>query len=90
MMNAANALISNGTCYYSAAAASPDNVIPCGNVAVGADFQCCQAGDYCLDDSFCWNKLCVFSTPPSNDSQLVASKVADSAAPLPPQTIQPT
>lgn len=62
-MNQPNALISNGTCYHGASTASSDNVIPCGNVALGVVLPCCQAGDYCLDDSFCWNKPCALLSP---------------------------
>lgn len=55
-------LISNGTCYHSVSAQSSDNVIPCGNVGLAPElvFQCCQAGDYCLEDSFCWNYPCPY------------------------------
>lgn len=59
-MTEPNVLISNGTCYHKASTASSNNVIPCGNVALGAIVQCCQGGDYCLDDSFCWNEACAF------------------------------
>lgn len=49
-----NLLISNGTCYYDEGKASSDNVIPCGNAANDV-YSCCQAGDFCLDYSICYN-----------------------------------
>ncbi|KAI1345016.1 hypothetical protein F5Y15DRAFT_14491 [Xylariaceae sp. FL0016] len=47
--------VSNGTCYWSANARTKDDFIPCGNVAIGSDYACCQAGDKCLGSNACYN-----------------------------------
>ncbi|AEO67135.1 25532c19-ae96-483e-956b-f0ce22bfc609 [Thermothielavioides terrestris] len=46
--------ISNGTCFSAVRQLAADNFIPCGNWVFG-NYQCCQAGDYCLDDNACYN-----------------------------------
>jgi len=46
--------ISNGTCFYAASNEASSNFIPCGNWVFG-HIQCCQAGDFCLDDNACYN-----------------------------------
>ncbi|KUI74353.1 hypothetical protein VM1G_09660 [Cytospora mali] len=46
--------VSNGTCYLGPSLESGGAMIPCGNDYFG-HIACCQAGDYCLESSVCFN-----------------------------------
>ncbi|KAH9898846.1 hypothetical protein F4778DRAFT_171805 [Xylariomycetidae sp. FL2044] len=50
-----NLSISNGSCYWNVYVLGADNFIPCGNVAGGSNYACCQAGDKCLSSNACFN-----------------------------------
>ncbi|KAI4860037.1 hypothetical protein F4820DRAFT_466164 [Hypoxylon rubiginosum] len=45
--------ISNGTCFYMENSLATVDYIPCGNVAVGSNWQCCVAGDICVEENAC-------------------------------------
>lgn len=49
----ANIWVSNGTCFTGAGSAT-DVMIPCGNAYFG-HVACCQASDFCLSSSVCYN-----------------------------------
>lgn len=49
-----NIWVSNGTCYAGAHLLGIRVMLPCGNDYFG-HIACCQAGDYCLESSTCYN-----------------------------------
>lgn len=46
--------IANGTCYFADNRKADAAMMPCGNDA-NDHVACCQAGDYCLESSVCFN-----------------------------------
>ncbi|KAI0472647.1 hypothetical protein GGR56DRAFT_697167 [Xylariaceae sp. FL0804] len=54
-MSDGNLYISNGTCFFAEGEASDPRFIPCGNAAIAGTQACCFEGDFCLDESVCYD-----------------------------------
>ena len=54
-MSEPNPYITNGTCYHGQDEESPSDILPCGNAALTTR-GCCQAGDMCVGNNFCYSK----------------------------------
>ncbi|KAI0127843.1 hypothetical protein BJ170DRAFT_683670 [Xylariales sp. AK1849] len=46
---------SNGTCYWASGEKANRSFIPCGNVALDQNWQCCGLGDVCLSSGACYD-----------------------------------